>query len=154
MREKTCAPARAVALLLILVPAAAFGSNPFLGRWGVESFGQAADMIFEFTSDTEMLIASGEDTSPVQSYSVDFAAARLVIPTSDGADLELRYVFQGSDTFVLYMTEVLLDQMVEAFVASFPRDVNPLTNEVIAELRVSIRRVFEENPFMRGTRLR
>jgi hypothetical protein len=139
--------------LFLVAGGSAFAANPFIGKWAVESFGQAEDLIFQFTTDTEMVMAVGSDTTPVQSYTIDAAAQLLTLPLSDGELIVLRYAWMGRDTFVLFMSETLLEQMVGAFTASLPQDANGLTNEVVAQLREAVRDVFVKNPFMRGTRL-
>jgi hypothetical protein len=141
------------AALFLLGASAASAANPFLGRWAIQSFGQSGDLVFQFTSDTEMLIASGEETTPAQGYVIDQSSQRLTLPMSDGNTIVLRYVWEGTDSFVLFMTGKVLEDMVAAFTASLPQDANPLTNQIIEDLRGSVRDVFVRNPFMRGTRI-
>lgn len=145
--------ALAVVALFLVAGGSAFAANPFLGKWAVESFGQAEDLIFQFTSDTEMVMAVGADTTPVQSYALDQASQEMTLPLSDGNLIKLRYVWTSKDTFVLYMSDALLEEMVGAFTASLPKDANALTSEVVEQLRAAVREVFVKNPFMRGTRL-
>lgn len=145
----------AVALLLLgpLAPAA-WAAGPFVGSWSIESFGQAEQLVFQFTSDTTLVISVGDEKAPAQSYSVDTARKELTLPLSDGNEITLRYVLQGVDSFVLYMGPELLEQMVGAFTASLPQGANPLTDQVVEELRKAVRDVFLRSPFMRGTRIR
>ena len=143
-----------VALALLVAAPSAFAVNPFLGRWAIESFGQAEDLVFQFTSDTEMFIAAGGESTPPQAYLVDQAKRQLTLPMADGNTIVMRYVLQGTDGFVLYMGEGLLEDMVGAFTASLPQDANALTNDIIDQLRQAVRDVFVRNPFMRGTRIK
>lgn len=148
--------ARIVALALValaLGPAAAWAASPFIGRWAIESFGQADRLVFEFTSDTEMVIAMGDEKTSPQAYSFDPVSRRLTLPIADGSVIVMRYDLQGTEVFVLYMGEALLQEMVAAFTSSLPQDANALTNEIIEELKVAVREVFFRSPFMRGTRL-
>lgn len=143
-----------VVLLLLAVAPAAFAANPFLGRWAIESFGQAEDLVFQFTSDSEMTISVGEESTPPQPYAVDQTKRQLTLPMSDGNTIVMGYILQGSDGFILYMGDALLEEMVGAFTASLPQGANPLTNEIIEQLREAVRDVFARNPFMRGTRMK
>jgi hypothetical protein len=145
--------ALATAALFLVAGGSVFAANPFLGKWAIESFGQAEDLIFQFTSDTEMIMAVGADTTPVQGYTIDQAAGHLTLPLSDGNLIVLRYTWTSKDTFLLYMSDSLLEEMVGAFTASLPQGANALTNEVVEQLRAAVRDVFVKNPFMRGTRL-
>ena len=72
-------------------------------------------LVFEFLDDTAMLIASGRETSPEQGYTLDTARATLTLPMSEGGDIVLRYAWIDRDTFALYMSETLLDQMASVF---------------------------------------
>jgi hypothetical protein len=143
-----------VGLLFVAAAPAVFAASPFLGRWAIESFGQAEDLVFQFTSDMEMIISVGEESTPPQEYVVDQAKRQLTLPMADGNTIVMRYILQGADGFILYMGDALLEEMVGAFTASLPQGANPLTNEIIQQLQEAVREVFGSNPFMRGTRIK
>ena len=146
--------ARGIDAAFVVTAPAVHAASPFVGSWAIESFGQAEELVFQFTSDTEMVISVGDERTPPQRYGVDTAKKELTLPLSDGSELTLRYVLAGTDSFVLYMGPALLDQMVAAFTASLPQGANPLTDQIVEELRKAVRDVFVKSPFMRGTRLR
>jgi hypothetical protein len=146
--------ARAAIVLFLLAAAQDLcAANPFLGRYAMETFGQTEELIFEFLDDTTMVVATGQETSPRQSYALDENLGLLTLPMSEGGDVVLRYMWITRDTFALFMSEALLDQMAEVFTSSLPRGANDLTDEIVERLRVVVRDVFATSPFMRGTRI-
>jgi hypothetical protein len=144
--------AATAAVLLLVVSPAVRAANPFEGRWVIESFGQTDVLIFEFIDETRMLIVASGETSPEQAYGLDTVREVLTLPRREGGDMVLRYAWLDPDTFMLYMSDALLDQMAAAFTQSLPSGKNSLTEEVVGKLRDAVRGVFEQSPFMRGTR--
>lgn len=129
-------------------------SAPFVGSWSVEVVFVPDTLDFTFTESGQYTVTEPSGDIDRFDYTLERERGRIRMQLDEDTYMEWRYSFSGFDEFHLYLIEDD-NELIEMLLSGFedPDDFNSLTEELLSEVRDSVRATVLSHPVLRGVRI-
>lgn len=130
-------------------------ANPFLGTWEAEMIFLEDRLIFRFIDgETVSIQATNDEQGEFVGYLLNEQEAILDLGMLNGIEMKTRYEFRGEDTFILYFTESVREQMALDMAFGIPENANQLTRDFSEAFTDAVTRMLVTTAVLTGRRIR